>query len=76
MKFVGLKLIYHLFVGRSLGDGSLMFSDYVLRIYTSQNAPVTTSCPVSGPMLTILGVTYWHRGGGGGGGLGGGGVSS
>ena len=63
--FMGLKLIDHLFVGRSLGDGSLMFSGYVLRIYASQNAPVTPSCPVSGPILTILGVAFWHRGRGG-----------
>ena len=36
-----------------------MFSDYVLRIYASQNAPVAPSCPVCGPILTILGVTFW-----------------
>ena len=44
-----------------------MFSHYVLRIYASQNTPVTPSCPVSGPILTILGVTFWHMRGGGGG---------
>ena len=49
----------NLFVSRSLGEGSLMFSDYVLRIYASQNALVTPSCPVSGPILTIFGVTFW-----------------
>ena len=52
-----------------------MFSDYVLRIYASQNAPVTSSCPVSGPILMISGVAFWHRGVGGGGGRGVGGCA-
>ena len=70
MKFIGLK------IDRSLVCRPLMFSDYVLRIYASQNATVTPSCPVSGPILTFFGVTFWHIGvcvcvcvwGGGGGG--------